>query len=150
MRTIWQDLRYGARALTKNIGFTVVAVLTLALGIGANTAIFSVVYSVLLQPLPYRDPGKLVFIWSTMISQGVPVSGLAAPDFREFRDRNHVFSGMAAYTYAGFNLELPGEEPSRLQGAAISANLFSVLGVNPILGRMFLPEEEQWGRHRSV
>ena len=148
--TCWRDMRFAARRLWKNPGFTVVAVLTLALGIGAHSAIFSVVNSVLLQPLPYKDPGKLVFVWSTMISQGVPISGLAAPDFREFRDRNRVFSGMAAYTYAGFNLELPGEEPSRLQGAAISANLFSVLGVNPILGRMFLPEEEQWGRHRSV
>jgi len=150
LETCWRDMRFAARRLWKNPGFTVVAVLTLALGIGAHSAIFSVVNSVLLQPLPYKDPGKLVFVWSTMISQGVPISGLAAPDFREFRDRNRVFSGMAAYTYAGFNLELPGEEPSRLQGAAISANLFSVLGVNPILGRMFLPEEEQWGRHRSV
>src|SRR5256885_9121460 len=120
MRTIWQDLRYGARTLAKNIGFTCIAVLTLALGIGANTAIFSVVDSVLLQPLPYKDPGKLVFVWSTMIAQGVPISGAAAPDFREWRDRNHVFSGMAAYTYADFNLALPGEEPSRLQAAMIS------------------------------
>jgi len=150
MHTLWQDLRHGARALAKNLGFTCVAVLTLALGIGANTAIFSVVNSVLLQPLPYKDPGKLAFVWSTMVTQGVPISGSAPPDFREFRDRNRVFSGVAAYTYTDFNLALPGEEPSRLQGATISADLFSVLGVNPIFGRAFLPEEEQWGRHRSV
>lgn len=150
LETLWQDFRHGARALAKNFGFTFVAVITLALGIGANTAIFSVVNAVLLQPLPYKDPGKLVFVWSTMISKGVPISGLAAPDFREFRDRNRVFSGMAAYTLAGFNLALPGEEPARLQGAMISPELFSVLGVNPILGRAFLPEEEQWGRHRSA
>jgi putative ABC transport system permease protein len=150
MHTLWQDLRHGARALAKNLGFTSVAVLTLALAIGANTAIFSVVHSVLLQPLPYKDPGKLVFVWTTMISQGVPISGSAPPDFREFRNRNHVFSGVAAYTYSNFNLTAPGEEPSRPQGAAVSADLFSVLGANPLLGRAFLPEEEQWGRHRSV
>lgn len=91
MQTILQDLRYGARALAKNKAFTIVAVLTLALGIGANTAIFSVVNAVLLQSLPYKDPGKLVFVWTTMISQGVPISGAAAPDFREWRTRNHVF-----------------------------------------------------------
>jgi putative ABC transport system permease protein len=150
MSTVWQDLRHGARALAKNIGFTSVAVVTLALGIGANTAIFSVVHSVLLQPVPYKDPGELVFVWTTMVSQGVPISGSAAPDFREFRDRNHVFSGMAAYYYDNFNLALPGEEPLRLQGAAISPEMFSLLGVNPFLGRTLLPEEEQWGRHRSV
>jgi putative ABC transport system permease protein len=150
MRTIWQDLRYGARTLAKNFGFTFVAVLTLALGIGANTAIFSVVHSVLLQPLPYKDPGKLVYIWTTMIAQGVPISGTAPPDFREWRDRTHAFSGMAAYHYSDLSLALPGKEPLRVQGAAISSNMFSLLGVNPILGRVFLPEEEQWGRHRSV
>jgi putative ABC transport system permease protein len=150
MNTLWQDLRHGARALTKNLGFTSIAVLTLALGIGANTAIFSVVHSVLLQPLPYKDPGKLVYVWSTFISQGVPYGGSAAPDFREWRERNHVFSGMAAYNYDNLNLVLPGEEPSRLQSASISPELFSLLGVNPLLGRAFAPEEEQWGKHRSV
>jgi putative ABC transport system permease protein len=150
MQTILQDLRYGARALARNKAFTLVAVLTLALGIGANTAIFSVVNAVLLQPLPYKDPGKLVFVWTTMISQGVPISGSAAPDFREWRSRNQVFQGMAAYTNDNLNLSLPGEEPSRLQGADVSPELFSLLGVNPVLGRTFLPEEEQWGRHRVV
>jgi len=150
MQTLLQDLRYGARSLAKSKAFTAVAVLTLALGIGASTAIFSVVSAVLLQPLPYKDPGKLVFVWSTMISQGVPISGAAAPDFREWHDRNHVFTGTAAYTFADFNLALPGEEPSRLQAAMISPNLFSVLGVSPTVGRDFLPEEEQWGRHRSA
>jgi putative ABC transport system permease protein len=150
MQTILQDLRYGARALARNKAFTLVAVLTLALGIGANTAIFSVVNAVLLQPLPYKDPGKLVFVWTTMISQGVPISGSAAPDFREWRSHNQVFQGMAAYTNDNLNLSLPGEEPSRLQGADVSPELFSLLGVNPFLGRAFLPEEEQWGRHRVV
>src|SRR5437773_8172809 len=111
LETCWRDMSFAARRLWKNPGFTVVAVLTLALGIGAHSAIFSVVNSVLLQPLPYKDPGKLVFVWSTMISQGVPISGLAAPDFREFRDRNRVFSGMAAYTYAASTYTVAGVLP---------------------------------------
>src|ERR1700752_3221432 len=150
MNTLFQDLQYGLRMLAKHKSVTAIAVLTLALGIGANTAIFSVVNSVLLQPLPYKDPGKLVFIWTTMLSHGVPISGSAPPDFREFRGRNNVFSGLAAYAYANFNLTAPGEEPLRPRGASVSPDLFSVLGVNPFLGRAFLPEEEQWGRHRSV
>src|SRR3984893_1824072 len=150
MQTILQDVRYGARALARNKAFTAVAVLTLALGIGANTAIFSVVNAVLLQSVPYKYPGKLVYVWTTMISQGVPISGAAAPDFREWRTRNHVFEDMVAYTYNNYNLALPGEEPLRLQGAAVSPEIFSLLGVNPLLGRAFVPEEEQWGRHRSA
>src|SRR5713226_9270013 len=119
MQSILQDLRFGTRALGRNKAFTAIAVLTLALGIGANTAIFSVVNAVLLESVPYKDPGKLVFVWSTMISQGVPISGSAAPDFREWRTRNKVFQDMAAYTYDNLNLSLPGEEPSRLQGADV-------------------------------
>src|SRR5882762_929167 len=153
MQSILQDLRFGARALARNKAFTAVAVLTLALGIGANTAIFSVVNAVLLESVPYKDPGKLVFVWSTMISQGVPISGSAAPDFREWRTRNHVFAGMVAYTYENYNLALPGEDPSRVQGAAVSPETFSLLGVNPVLGRTFLPEETcglEPGSHREV
>jgi putative ABC transport system permease protein len=153
MQTLLQDLRYGARTLARNKAFTAVAVLTLALGIGANTAIFSVVNAVLLQPVPYKDPGKLVYVWNTMISQGVPISGAAAPDFREWRERNHVFTDMAAYNFGGgqnFNLSLPGEEPLHIQGSQTTWSLFSLLGVNPFLGRGFTPEEEQWGRHRVV
>src|SRR5258706_14509134 len=145
MQSILQDLRFGARALGRNKAFTAIAVLTLALGIGANTAIFSVVNAVLLESVPYKDPGKLVFVWSTMISQGVPISGSAAPDFREWRTRNHVFVGMVAYTYENCNLALPDENPVRTQQALISPERFSLLGVPPILGRTFLPEEEQWG-----
>src|SRR6267378_6886475 len=113
MQRLLPDLRYGARSLAKNKAFAAVAVLTLALGIGANTAIFSVVNAVLLQSLPYKDPGKLVYVWSTMISQGVPISGSAAPDFREWRSRNQSFQDMAAYTYDKVNLSLPEEEPLR-------------------------------------
>jgi putative ABC transport system permease protein len=150
MSTVWQDLRHGAGALAKNIGFSSVAVLTLALGIGANTAIFSVVHSVLLQPLPYKDPGKLVFVWSTAMSQGVPTAGSSAPDVREWRARNRTFEDMVAWHAENFNLSLSGREPVRVQGAATSPQMFSLLGVNPILGRALAAEEEQWGRHHSV
>jgi predicted permease len=150
LEAVVQDLRFGLRMLRKNPGFTAVAILTLALGIGANTAIFSAVDAVLLEPLPYKDPSRLVFLWSTMISMGVPTSGSAAPDFREWRDRNTVFTGVAAFNYKDFDLSAPGEEPSRLQGATVTPNLFPLLGINPAIGRDFLPDEEQWGRHQVL
>jgi putative ABC transport system permease protein len=147
---LWQDVRYGIRMLVKNPGFTAIAVITLALGIGLNTAIFSVVNAVLLEPLPYKDPGKLVNVWSTMISQGVPISGASAPDFREWRDRNSTFTAMGAFYYGNYNLSTPGAEPSRLMGAAISPGMFPLLGVNPAFGRNFLDGEAEWGHHRVV
>ena len=150
MGTLWQDVRYGIRMLAKNRGFTIIAVLTLALGIGANTAIFSVVNAVLLEPLPYKDPGKLVFVWSTMISQGIGISGSSAPDFRDWRSRNHVFTDMVASYYANVDLSAPGEEPARLRAVAMTPGFFPLLGVNPAVGRGFLPEEEQWGKNRVV
>src|SRR5260221_2514664 len=125
MQSILEDLRFGARARARTKPFAGVAVLTLALGIGANTAIFSVVNAVLLESVPYKDPGKLVFVWSTMISQGVPISGSAAPDFREWRARNHVFEGMVAYTYENYNLSLPGEDALPGQWGAGSPEPFS-------------------------
>ncbi|MGA8104262.1 MAG: ABC transporter permease [Candidatus Acidiferrales bacterium] len=150
VETFSQDVRHGLRLLRKSPGFTTVAVLTLVLGIGANTAVFSVVNAVLLEPLPYRDSGKLDFVWSTMISQGIPISGSSAPDFREWRARNQVFTDVAAWSYGDFDIAVQGQEPMRLKGAAITAALFPLLGVNPALGRTFLPEEEQWGRHHVV
>ena len=150
LETVLQDLRFSVRMLRKNPGFTTVAVITLALGIGANTAVFSVVNAVLFESLAYKDPERLASVWSTMISKGVPTSGSSAPDFREWRDRNTVFASMAATEYKDFDLSAPGQEPSRMQGAIVTQNLFSVLGVNPLLGRSFLPDEEQWGRHQVV
>ena len=150
VETFSQDLRHGLRLLRKSPGFTTVAVLTLVLGIGANTAVFSVVNVVLLEPLPYRDSGKLEFVWSTMISQGIPISGSSAPDFREWRARNRVFTDVAAGAYGDFDIAFAGQEPVRLKGANITAALFPLLGVNPALGRNFLPEEERWGRNHVV
>src|SRR5947209_4837523 len=150
MRTLWHDLRYGFRILLKRPGFAAVAALTLALGIGANTAIFSVIDAVLLRPLPYPESDRLVMLWSTMRSQGIPTSGSALPDYREWRDRSRSFEGLAGFYYGDFNLAGAGVEPERAQGARVTANLFQVLGVRPALGRGFLPEEEQFGRHHVV
>src|SRR5919197_470644 len=150
MQTLWHDLRYGFRILLKRPGFAAVAVLTLALGVGVNTAIFSVVDAVLLRPLPYPQSDRLVMLWTTMRSQGIPTSGSALPDYREWRDRCRSFEGLAGFYYSDFNLAGGGAEPERAQGARVTANLFQVLGVRPALGRAFLPEEEQFGRHHVV
>jgi putative ABC transport system permease protein len=150
MNTIWHDLRYGLRLLLKRPGFTFIAVITLALGIGANTAIFSVVDAVLLRPLPYPQAERLVFLWSTMIGQGVPTSGSAMPDYREWRDHNDTLEGLGGYYYGDFSLSSGGTEPERVQGAYITPNLFDVMKVSPALGRGFTPDEDQYGRHRVV
>ena len=136
--------------MVRNPVFTLIAVVTLALGIGVNTAIFSVVDAVLLRPLPYPEANRLVFLWSTMNAQGVPMSGSALPDYQEWRDHNKSFDGLAGFYYGDFNLSTTNEAPERIQGAYVTANLFQVLRVSPAIGRMFAPEEEQWGRHRVV
>jgi putative ABC transport system permease protein len=147
MQSLLQDLRYGLRMLVKNPVFAVVAVVTLALGIGANTAIFSVVDAVLLRPLPYPEANRLVFLWSTMKSQGVPLSSSALPDYQGWRDQNKVFEGLAAFYNGDFNLSSAGAQPELVQGAYITANLFQVLKISPALGRSFTSEEEQFGKH---
>ncbi|HEY2973899.1 MAG TPA: ABC transporter permease [Pyrinomonadaceae bacterium] len=150
MNTLWQDLRFGLRMLLKNPIFTLVAVVTLALGIGANTAIFSVVDAVLLRPLPYPEANRLVFLWSTMPSQGGSIGGSAWPDYEGWRDRNQVFEGLAAFYNGDFNLSSAGSPPELIQGAYITSNLFQVLKISPSLGRLFTSEEEQFGRHHVV
>jgi putative ABC transport system permease protein len=142
-----QDLRYALRMLHKNPGFTTVAVLTLGLGIGANAAIFSVVNGVLVRPLPYEDPGRLMWVFSS--SQVFPESVTSPPDFRKLREQNHSFSGLSALYGALFNLTGTGQ-PERVVASVVSAEYFSTLGVQPILGRSFLPVEEKWGSHRVV
>ena len=137
MGTLLQDLKYGLRMLAKSPGFTAVAVLTLALGIGANTAIFSVVDAVLLRPLPFRDPDRLVVVQQKWMGGG---GDLSAGDFIDVARLNHDLEGMAAYRMGSFNMT-SGERPERVQGAIATVNLFDVLGVRPILGRDFLPED---------
>ena len=148
MDVFFQDLRYALRMLFKKPGFTAIAVVTLALGIGANTAIFSVVDAVLLRSLPYPDADRLVMLWSTMQAQGVPTAGSAMPDYREWRDQSQSFEGLGGFYWSDYNLSGSNREPVRVQGARITANLFPVLGVSPALGRGFSSDEEKFGNHR--
>lgn len=147
MNTLIQDLSYGLRMLIKHRGVTAIAVLTLALGIGANTAIFSVVNAVLLNPLPYKDPDRLVSLW-----ENVPVQGRwrAAPaNFFDWKKQNTVFEGVAAFGSSSMTLTGNGE-PEQLLGARVSEGYFGVVGVDPLLGRAFVSEEHERGRANVV
>jgi putative ABC transport system permease protein len=144
---LWRDLRYGARMMLKNPGFTLVAVITLALGIGMNTAIFSVVYSVLLRPLPYSAPEKLMAVSSIRPQRDSFRGPVSAPDFVDWRAQNRVFDEMSAYAFNGFTLT-GSDMPELLNGLIVSANFFQTLGVKPQFGRAFMPEEEEAGRNR--
>jgi putative ABC transport system permease protein len=144
-----QDIRYGARMLIKQPGFTTVAVITLALGIGANTAIFSVVNAVLLRPLPFPNPDRLAMINTINLARGITDFGTSMPDFLALRDRNHSFEKIAAFSSMSFNIS-GRSEPERVRGAQASADVFTVLGVMPSRGRIFTPEEEIFGKHHVV
>jgi putative ABC transport system permease protein len=144
METLLQDMRYGWRMLARNPGFTAIAVLTLAIGIGASTAIFSVVDTVLLRPLPYREPEKLVLVTETLPGMSMDEIGVSAGEYQDYRDRNRSFSQVAAYESAGFNLTGAGQ-PLRVNAAALSASAFPLLGVSPELGRGFTTEEDRYG-----
>jgi len=139
---VFQDIRYGARMLRKNPGFTAVAILTLALGIGANTAIFSVVSAVLLRPLPYANPQQLIVLRET--TQSVGPHSPSYPDFLDWRKQSRTFSQMAAINNREFNLSGVAQ-PENISGYAVSANCLSMLGVRPFLGRDFLPSEDAPG-----
>ncbi len=143
METLWQDVRYGIRMLAKSPGFTAVAVLTLALSIGANTAFFSVVNAVLLRPLPFGHADRIVSIYETLpsFSFNLPMN---APDFHAFSDRQRSFEMLAIYSDRHCDLSGAGT-PERIQGARASATLFPLLGVSPILGRTYTADEDQPG-----
>src|SRR5579859_220558 len=149
MRGLTQDIRYALRQLGKNPRFTSIAVLTLALGIGASTAVFSVVNTVLLHPLPYRDPERLMLITETLPAMSAELVGVAAQEYLDYRDRNHSFSQVAAYENEGFNLTGEGR-PMRVNAAAISASAFSLLGAAPELGHIFSVEHERYGSPHVV
>ena len=150
MENLLQDIRYGMRTLAKNPAFTVIALLTLALGIGANTAIFSVVESLLLRPLPYPQPERLVEIANTYLPQ-IPKAGLSPGDYADWKRQNLSFSEMGAYAKVlqGFNLSGEGE-PQRVQAAYADSGLFPMLGIRPVAGRSFLPEEDRAGNAPAV
>lgn len=143
------DLRYAIRMLLKNPGFTAVVGLTLALGIGANTAIFSFINAILLHPLPYKDPDRLVMVFEAFKANGSSKDAVAAPVLGEWREQSSVFEGLAARAWDSFILT-GYDKPENIHGARLSANAFSLLGVEPLLGRAFLPEEENFGKERVV
>jgi putative ABC transport system permease protein len=146
---IWQDVRYGLRMLRRNPGFAALAILTLALGIGANTAIFSVVNAVLLKPSPYEDPKRLITVWSQNLPKGFTTDLVSAPDFADWRAQCRVFDEMAASTDAMYTLTGQGQ-PIAVTAYRFSPDFFHVLGVRPLFGRAFLPHEAQPGKNHVV
>jgi putative ABC transport system permease protein len=149
MGTLLQDIRFGARMLIRKPGFTFVAALALAVGIGANTAIFSIVNAVLLRPLPYPDPDKLVLVHESLPKLGWSLLNVSPAEFLDYKEENEVFSEIAAFT--SLNLNLTGQgEPERVQAARVSVSLFPLLGVEPAIGRAFLPGEDQAGKEMVV
>ncbi len=145
MRTILQDIRFGLRMLAKNPGFTVVVVLCLALGIGANTAVFSVVNAVLLRPLPYREPDRLVMVWTKNPNVVFEYLPCGAPEIAHLRDRSRSFEQIAAMKPPSRVVFTDREDPEEVSAQAVTANFFQTLGVKPRLGRAFLPEDEKKG-----
>ncbi|MDX6304394.1 MAG: putative transport system permease protein [Blastocatellia bacterium] len=149
METFWQDIRYGIRLLVKAPSFSIVATIALALGIGANTAIFSVVNAVLLKPLPFANSDQLMMVWETDSVRGGQRGSSSYPNFADWRDQNHVFEHMASYYNNDYIMTGRGES-SRLQGAVVNADLFPLLGAAPSLGRAFRPEEDKPGESGRV
>ncbi len=144
LETFLQDMRYALRMLRKNPGFTAVAILTLALGIGANTAIFSVVYAVPLKPLPYTNPEQLFTAFQANTQQGIAETGCSYPNFEEWRAQNHVFSELAGIL--GHQLTLTGRgEPSVVNTSVVTPELFALLDVKPLAGRIFSPQDGKQG-----
>lgn len=149
MTGLFQDLRFSLRQLRKNPGFTAVAVITLALGIGANTAIFSVVYAVVLRPLGYTDPDQLVLVKELIPKASPDPIPVSAPDVIQLQHSRDLFSGVAAFAGVGFDLS-GRTSPQRVIGERVNANLFSLLGIEPLLGRTFTTEEDQPGQRVAI
>src|SRR5687768_16619364 len=151
MDDLFKDVRYALRSLLRRPAFTAIAVITLALGIGANTAIFSVVQGVLLQPLPYPESERLVSLRQSNVttSPAQPDAQIAPGNFLEWQRQNTSFSDLAAYRTVSYNLTGDGN-PERLLAGRVTSGLFKTLGVRPVLGRDFSPEEDQPGRHKVV
>src|SRR5687768_12185455 len=146
MQKLLQDLRYAVRTLLKKPGFTLIAVVTLALGIGGSTTIFTVVDAALLRGLPYQSPERLYHLWESTPQKEFAQREFSYPDYQDYQ-QNQVFEGIAAYTGGGGIMSGRGE-PERVFAPAASANFFSVLGVDPFLGRTFQPGEDKQGAPR--
>ena len=147
METIIKDIRYAIRGLLQRPGFTAIALITLALGIGANTAIFSVVNAVLLRPLPFRDPEQLVIVWEDAAFAGFPRNTPAPANYADWKTQNQSFVDMAATAEKSFNITGDGE-PERVTAHAVTANFFPLFGVPPLLGRGFTPDEDRPGGNK--
>jgi putative ABC transport system permease protein len=147
METFWHDLKYGWRMLLRSRGFTAVAILTLAVGIGANAAIFSIVNTVLLRPLPYPHPERIVLIWETYANRNVTRGTASLAEFLDWRDLSQSFQELSALRILFYNVT-GRAEPEQLWGVTVSGNFFRLLGVRPFLGRDFSPEEEQPGKEQ--
>jgi predicted permease len=150
LERLLQDFRYAFRSLLKSPGFTLTALVTLGIGIGANTAIFSTINAVLLRQLPYPDSGRLVMLWTDDRKHDVHQEGVSYPNFVDWRRMNHTFEDMAILSRAVSAILSGGQEPENVQVAVVSPNLFSVLGVNPVIGRLFSAEEIQNGNRVIV
>src|SRR5579864_7379200 len=144
-----QDIRYSSRVIRKHPGFAAVVILTLALGIGANTLVFGVAYGVLLRPLPFPSPQKLVTLWESNPQKGAPQSQVSAGNFYDWQSQNSVFSSSAAYSNWRFNLT-GVSEPENINGALVTPDFFSVFGINPLQGRTFRPDEDKSGKDDVV
>ena len=139
MTSLLREIRYSIRVLTKNPGFTAVALITIALGIGANTAIFSVINTILLRPLPFRDPDRIVFVWSSL---GEERSTVSLADINDWKSQSQSFEATAAYTYNIYNV-VDNQDPEQVRGAQVSGDFFRVFGVDAMYGRTFTPEDER-------
>ena len=149
METLIKDIRYGVRGLIKRPGFTVIALITLALGIGANTAIFSVINAVLLRPLQFKNPEELVIVWEDATFAGFPLNTPAPANYFDWKNQNQSFADMAASAELSYNITGDGE-PERVMAFAVTENFFPVFGVQPLLGRNFLQEEDRPGANKVV
>ncbi|HEX2271115.1 MAG TPA: ABC transporter permease, partial [Pyrinomonadaceae bacterium] len=147
LETLWQDCLFATRTLRKRPAFTLLAVITLALGIGASTTIFSSLNTVVMEPLPYHDPDRLVRLWESNPGQNRPENPVSVPNFQDWQKQQTPFEQLAAAELTTFNLTGSGE-PQRIPALRITANLIPTLGVAPVLGRSFLPEEETSGNNR--
>ena len=149
METLWQDLSFGVRTLAKKPGFAAVAILSLALGIGANSAIFSVANALLLHPLPYRDADRLAILWNRSPGLGVAQDWFSPGQYLDVKLENTVYEETAVTIGQSFNLTGQGT-PERVDGARVSSSLFSLFGVQAAHGRVFLPEEDEPGKPATV
>ncbi len=149
IESLWQDVRCGLRMLRKNAGFAVVAILTLALGIGANTAIFSVIHAVLLSPLPYNDPDRIFLLLESNPSRGFPQFSVSPPNYFDWKKDSTSFEQITSIARGDFNYT-GGAEPERLSGARVGPSFFAVMGVMPAIGRAFLPEDDVQGKASVV